>query len=455
MGYTFQLADEVVNRAMPPVPDTKGTENIGDAVCRNDDLKQMAEAAQLRLALIMPAYQNLHDKASNTKYFEELSLHEITLPDGRKKRFRPKTFQKWLELYRKGGIEALMPGARSDKGSTRALDQGATDEILRLKAEHPRLNASQIHAHLVKNGFIPQRVSVSTVQRYIKNNNLKGEASPEIRDRKAFEADAFGKLWQADTCQLCMIDAGGVYKWVYVMGIIDDHSRLITGVECFYQDNAVNFQKVFADAVRRHGIPALLLCDNGAPYSNEQLSLICGSLGTALVHLRPYDGPGKGKIERWWKSLQMGLLAWLNTREIHSCGEMTDKVREWARDYNLRPHSAIGGTPFERYEASKERYAVRHPVSEEWLEECFHNRIIRKVRRDCTVSISCVSYDVPPQFARQKVEIRFVPDRIHETAYILSGKERFPIRPTDRNENCRTKRRHTPVIDYAKIGMEV
>ena len=211
MGYTFQLADEVVNRAMPPVPDTKGTENIGDAVCRNDDLRQMAEAAQLRLALIMPAYQNLHDKASNTKYFEELSLHEITLPDGRKKRFRPKTFQKWLELYRKGGIEALMPGARSDKGSTRALDQGATDEILRLKAEHPRLNASQIHAHLVKNGFIPQRVSVSTVQRYIKNNNLKGEASPEIRDRKAFEADAFGKLWQADTCQLCMIDAGGVY----------------------------------------------------------------------------------------------------------------------------------------------------------------------------------------------------------------------------------------------------
>ena len=37
------------------------------------------------------------------------------------------------------------------------------------------------------------------------------------------------------------------------------------------------------------------MVDNGAPYSNEQLSLICGSIGTALIHNRPRDGASKGK----------------------------------------------------------------------------------------------------------------------------------------------------------------
>ena len=172
------------------------------------------------------------------------------------------------------------------------------------------------------------------------------------------------------------------------------------------------------------------------------------------MHLRPRDGAGKGKIEKWWQSLQGGFLAWLNTQDIHSCGEMTDKVREWTRNYNLRFHHGIKCTPFERYEASKEKYVVRRPVSDEWLQECFHNRITRKVRNDCTISINNTTYDVPPQFARAKVEVRFIPDRIEETAYILSDGTRYPVRPTDKNGNCHTKRHRQPAIDYAKLGQE-
>ena len=77
----------------------------------------------------------------------------------------------------------------------------------------------------------------------------------------------------------------------------------------------------------------------------------------------------------------------------------------------------------------------------------------RKVGKDSTVSIDRVSYDVPMQFISSKVEIRFLPDDM-STAFILYEGEHYPIRPTDRNENCRTKRNNTPSIDYSKIGGE-
>ena len=89
--------------------------------------------------------------------------------------------------------------------------------------------------------------------------------------------------------------------------------------------------------------------------------------------------------------------------------------------------------------------------SREWLDECFLNRVVRKVRKDSTVSIDSVSYDVPMQFISQKVEIRYVPSDM-DTACIFYEGERFPIRQTDKVANCHTKRNNPLPIDYSKIG---
>ena len=61
------------------------------------------------------------------------------------------------------------------------------------------------------------------------------------------------------------------------------------------------------------------------------------------------------------------------------------------------------------------------------------------------------SYDVPMQFISQKVEIRYLPEDM-DSAFILSEGEHFPIRATDKNENCRTKRESNLPADYTKIG---
>ena len=55
------------------------------------------------------------------------------------------------------------------------------------------------------------------------------------------------------------------------------------------------------------------------------------------------------------------------------------------------------------------------------------------------------------QFIGQRVEIRFRPGEMDSAMIVYEG-ERFPIRVTNKNENCRTKRQNGPSIDYSKIG---
>lgn len=168
-----------------------------------------------------------------------------------------------------------------------------------------------------------------------------------------------------------------------------------------------------------------------------------------LLHTKIRDGASKAKIERQWRTLKESWLYTLDLDSIHSLLEFNRLLADYIRAYNTSFHSGIREIPLERYRRTCMQ--VRMPKSRSWLDECFMNRVVRRVNRDSTVSIDRISYDVPMQFIASKVEIRFLPDDM-SSAYILYEGEHYPIRQTDRNENCRTKRNNTPSLDYSRMG---
>ena len=414
-----------------------------------ETIKHDAEVAQFRFALIAPVIQGLYPDASATAYYKRVTASPLTLPDGSSVTYSYKTLEKWKSMYNIGGLDALMPNVRSDKGISRALNEDAIAEIYRIKEEHPRMNATQIYEHLVREAFIPATVSVDSVQRFIRHNDLKSARNPNLRDRKAFEEDAFGKIWQADTCYLPYITEDGRARRVYCIMIIDDHSRLLVGGELFYNDNACNFQKVLKDAISTYGIPDKLYVDNGCSYSNEQLSMICVSLGTLLLHTKIRDGASKGKVERHFRTLKERWLYTLDIDSITSLAQFNGMLKDYLRSYNTTFHRGIDDVPLKRYEASANH--PRRPESGQWLDDCFYNRITRKVRKDSTITIDKVCYDVPMQFISAKVDIRYLPNDM-TSAFILSDGKKYPIRQTNRNDNCHTKRNNLPAIDYSRAG---
>ena len=412
--------------------------------------KNDALVAQFRFAMIAPVIQGLFPDASATAYYKRVTEHPLTLPNGTIVQYSYKTLEKWKSLYLRGGLDALMPTTRSDKGISRALNDEAINEIYRVKQEHPRMNATQIYEYLIRESFLSASVSVDSVQRFVKNNDLKSARDPNLRDRKAYEEDKFGKIWQADTCYLPYITEDGKTRRVYCIMIIDDHSRLLVGGELFYNDNAYNFQKVLKQAVSTYGIPDKLYVDNGCSYSNEQLSMICVSLGVLLLHTKIRDGASKGKVERHFRTLKERWLYTLDISKITSLAQFNEMLKEYMRSYNTTFHRGIDAAPMERFQNSKDH--PQRPKSREWLDDCFYNRITRKVRKDSTITIDNICYDVPMQFISAKVDIRFLPDDM-DSAYILTDNTKFPIRRTNRNENAHVKRNNSKAaIAYSKIG---
>lgn len=407
------------------------------------------ETAHFRFALIAPVIQGLFPDVSAAAYCRRVTENPIKRPDGVEFRYSPKTLEKWADLYRSGGMDALMPHSRSDKGATRALSDAAIEETYRLRENYPRINAVMIHSLLVQNGYIKADVSVRAVQRFIKANDLKSARNPNIKDRKAFEAPEFGCLWQADTCYLPYITEGGKSRRTYLIMIIDDHSRLIVGGRIFYNDNAYNFQKVLKHAIGTYGIPDKLYVDGGSPYSNEQLTLICGSVGCLKLTAPIRDGASKGKVERNFRTLKDRWLHALDTGQIQSLEEFNDLLSSYIHQHNTTVHSATKESPLDRFLRTKEH--IRAPSSAQWLEESFNNRITRKVNNDSCITIDGVCYDAPQQFIRMKVEVRYLPGQM-EDAYILYDGIHYPIPATDKAANSRTKRNNLPAIDYSLKG---
>lgn len=411
-----------------------------------NEQKKFIEEASIRLALIQPAYNGTYPDVSKRAYYCRVAEKPIRMADGREVRYTPGTLACWESSYRRDGFDVLIPKSRCDSGKSRKLDEDVITAIYRIRAELPKINAKEIYLKLISDGIINHKdVSLSTVQRYVKNHNLKGASNPGQKDRKAFEEEFACGMYQGDSLYGPYIVEDGIRRRTFLIMLLDDKTRMIVGGRFFYNDNAYNFQKVLKDAISTFGIPSKTYVDNGSPYKNEQLSLICGSLGTVLIHTPVRDGASKGKVERNFRTLRSRFLNVIDATEITSLEMLNSMLFEYIRKHNTSVHSATGQTPADRYLADISH--VKMPVGKEWLTECFMNRVIRRVRNDATVVIDNTLYDVPMQFIRCRVEVRYLPDDM-EHVYILENGIRYPVRKTNKVENGRTKRNNAYSINY-------
>jgi len=125
-----------------------------------------------------------------------------------------------------------------------------------------------------------------------------------------------------------------------MQAIIDDKSRKIVSAAFYYNDTAINFQHTLKSAIGSHGLPSKLFVDNGGPYKNYQLSLICGNLGIQLCHAAVRDGAAKGKIERFNRTFRMKFLNCNNVAGCETIEELNGQLSTWINKYNQTIHSS-------------------------------------------------------------------------------------------------------------------
>jgi hypothetical protein len=136
-----------------------------------------------------------------------------------------------------------------------------------------------------------------------------------------FEHDAANDCWQADTNHWGYIpdpSDPSKRKKVYLIAIMDDHSRKMMHGEFFYEERYPRLERCVQKAVLKHGVPHIFFCDNGSVYSTKQFNIICARMGTKLIHAKPYspESKGYGKLHiiraKRKGSIATSIIFWMN-----------------------------------------------------------------------------------------------------------------------------------------------
>jgi transposase InsO family protein len=383
------------------------------------------------------------------------AAEEYSIPGSARTRVAEETIRDWLKAYRRGGFEALLPKPRADRGQSRSLPPEVVDVLLAIKEGNPKLSVQLVIREARQRPQVPADLPLpnATVHRLLARHGLmdktRGEAGDADRRRFAF-AQA-GELWMSDVMHGPSVLVGDRTKRkTYLVAFIDDATRVIPYAAFTLSENTAAFLPVLKQALLRRGLPQRLYVDNGANYRSQHLALVCAKLGTALIHARPYRPQGKGKIERWFKTVRAQLLTRLTADDTRSLAALNRRLWAWVEgEYHHAPHRALNGaTPLEQWARTGEE--VRFPDPGMDLNDLFLFEAQRKVQKDRTVSLNGVLYEVDAALVGEKVTLRFDPAAAPGRAVQVchQGQVVEAAKPVQTYANCFVKRdRPSRILD--------
>ena len=375
---------------------------------------------------------------------------EYAIPGSTRTRVAAETLRDWLKAYRNGGFEALLPKPRADRGQARSLPPEVVDALLAIKEGNPKLSVQLVIREARQRPEVPADLPLpnSTVHRLLVRHGLmdKPRGADTDADRRRFAFQQAGELWMSDVMHGPSVLVGERTKRkTYLIAFIDDATRVIPYAAFSLAENTAAFLPVLKQAILRRGLPQRLYVDNGANYRSQHLALVCAKLGIALIHARPYRPQGKGKIERWFKTVRAQLLTRLGAEDTGNLQALNRRLWAWVEgEYHHSPHRGLdGATPLEQWAQTGE--AVHFPEPGLDLDELFLFEAQRKVQKDRTVSLNGVLYEVDAALVGEKVILRFDPAAPPERPVQVchQGKLVELAKPVQTYANCFVKR-HRP-----------
>jgi putative transposase len=187
------------------------------------------------------------------------------------------------------------------------------------------------------------------------------------------EADAPNAIWQADHTLLDILlkDDQGQPRRPWLTVILDDYSRAVAGYMLAYEaPSALHTALTLRQAIWRKadaswqvcGIPRVLYTDHGADFTSQHLEHVCADLHIQLIFSRVGQPRGRGRIERFFNTVNQALLARLPGYAPAGCATpvapvltLQEFTQAWThfvlQEYHQRPHSGTDSPPHARWSA--------------------------------------------------------------------------------------------------------
>jgi len=358
--------------------------------------------------------------------------------------FGVSTLERWYYAYKRGGLAALKPTPRNDRGRGKALTAEQRELLLDIRREHRSASVPLILRTLITDGRLSKgEVSAATVRRLYAEHGLRRIPARQAvydddRQRLRWEAERPGALWQGDVCHGASLTVAGRRVPLRIHALLDDASRFIVGIEAMPTERESDMLALLVKALRVHGLPDALYLDNGSTYTGDTLRVACARLGITLLHPRARDPQARGKIERFFRTLREGCLDHLG--ELSSLHDVQVRLLAFiSQHYHVAPHASLmGKSPLSVW---TDQPQAKDHLCEERLAEALTVRGRRRLRADSTISVGGLDWQLDGGFlsgaiitiARSLVDPKSPPWVEHED-------KKLPLRVVDPKSNAHRDR---------------
>ena len=369
-----------------------------------------------RYALIRPAADPALTTRQRGPLVRELAAGEHVGPFGDRVRISRVTLDRWVRAWRTGGFDALVPSTRHAEPRTPA---SVLELAAALKREVPARTAAQVAVILGEHaGSAP---SARTLQRHFARLelNTRPDGSPPAAFGR-FEAAAPNDRWTGDALHGPVL--GG--RKTYLFAFIDDHSRALTGYRWGHSEDTVRLEAALRAGLAARGIPKSVYLDNGSAMVSKQLLRALAILGIQLTHSKPGQPAGRGKIERFFRTVREQFLIELAApgalAKVDGLVGLNELFTAWVETvYHQRVHSETGQRPLARFTAT-DPPVLPTPAA---LHEAFLWSERRTVAKTATVSLHGNTYEVDAALVGRRVELIFDPFDLSELWVRYQGRD--------------------------------
>jgi putative transposase len=385
----------------------------------------------------------------------ELAAKNYNIPDSRRTHLSAATITRWYYDWQRGGIEALAPTTRNDKGRTQ-LPAEVQHTVLQLKKDNPARSLNTIISMCEMQGIVAKdSLSRASIHRFLQQQQLSKRviADPHTVERRSFVATHANDIWHGDVLHGPVIQTSVGCRKTYLVSLIDDASRLIVHSAFCLGETAIDVEGVLKQAILKRGLCAKIIIDNGPAYRSETLQAICALLNIRLVYCRPYEPQGKGKLEKFHSTFRSQFLNEIDIKKIAGLDDLNMRLWAWLDQvYHRRSHDGLQGkAPIDRWRADLIHIRTLGSIANK-IDDIFYHRHKRSVRKDGTVSWEGSLYEVP--FKLVDEEVILVVDPHTEVALKVEsvfGDDLGPVTLLDKIANLNRKRQRPHSLPKAAL----
>ena len=405
------------------------------------------EIAAFRYSLIAELANPYLKREELRRLVHQKAGREHEVPFLGKRTLTESCLRKWLAAYKTGGMEGLMPTPRRDSGTSRALSPEEAAVLLSELEAHPERNATAALRKLQSTGRIQSRPSSSSLSRFVRSAGLDREGRARVHQQEQtlpFEFFAPLECVQVDGMYTVEVsDAKGRQRQAVLLAFLDDATRRVLYANFAFNENALAFECGIKHILAAHGKIGRLYTDHGSAFVSLQTHRILDILGIVLVHSRPYTPKGRGKIERFFRTVRQQFLSVLERDSLAGLQDLDTRFHTWLEsEYHRSPHRGLGGrSPLEVW-LEKAHLIIPLDASVNLLEVVKHEDI-RKVHKDSTFTLHGVLYEVDSTLIGANVRLRYdasIPPVRRRVQVYLDGKLCGDARVVDTYANSRVRR---------------